>query len=726
MMGWEADLPEEQDPGMLRRVGDYVGNAAVSAGRGVYNAVSGDNRTEFPEAPEFAPTYGYSKGPNGELPQVGSIMSSSITPDPNAQFDILSKSIPGLEKKTDKFGNIMLKAPGMADWTYLNKPGISGRDIDEIGTQTLATLPLMGLAGRAGSTGLMMARGALGMGGASVAQDLGAMAQGSEQGIDPGRAAVSAGLGAAVPAALPLAAAGLGALKGGAERAGRAYRKYTNPREYARSQVQGAFDEDAASGINVGTPGHQVTVLTPAERAAADSRGQDLRVIDYGGGTVQDLARKSANISGAARDDMMRAIAPRYQGQQGRTADLFADELGFDRSIQQVGQQLSAQGRRLRQPAYNTAYRDGAQGISTPELTQLQTSPVFARAMQRANATMLDRQAVPGIFTTGARGPNGYTLEYWDQVKQVLDDAYNIAKRQGANSKALNIDQMRRSLRDTLDNAVPSYSHARSTAETFFDAADALEAGQKFATEKFDPINAQHAIAALNPPEQALFQESFARQFANDIRATGDRSNVLNRINSSELERDRMKMGLGANYPKLESFLRIENMMDAARNAMGNSTSARQLVQLFRNYGLSGMVEGVGALAHDPHAMLTGMAMLGFKLIDQTVDARVAKHVANFLVSKDPDMFLNGIKQAATPRWLEAIRAADNALNSAGLYKTVPQQVGVNAAMAKPAEQQDDRTKIAFEKARTAIAQGADRNAVMQRMLKMGINPRGL
>lgn len=553
------------------------------------------------------------------------------------------------------------------------------------------------------------------------------MAQGSEQGIDPGRAAVSAGLGAAVPAALPLIAGTIGALKGGAERVGSTYQRYAHPEAYARSQVQGAFDEDAARGLNIGNPGHQVTVLTPAERAAADARGQDLVTMDYGGGTVQDLARKAGNVSGAARDTIMRAVAPRYEGQQGRAADLFANEMGFNRSVKEVGDQLATRARQMRQPAYDTAYRDGAQGISAPELTQLQTSPIFARAMQRANATMLDRQAVPGIFTTGSRGPNGYTLEYWDQVKRGLDDAYNIAQRQGANAKAMNIDQMRRSLRNTLDKAVPNYAHARSTAETFFDADDALEAGQKFASGKFDPVDAQHAIAALNAPERSLFQEGFARQFANDIRATGDRSNVLNRINSSELERDRMNLGLGSRgYAQLESFLRIEQMMDAARNAMGNSTTARQLMQFGREYGLPMLMEMGAAGFHDPHAALAGMALFGFKLLNQRIDANVMNHVANLLTSKNPDMFLNGIKQVSTPTWLAAIRAADNALNSAGIYKAAGQQAAVNAATAKPVEQQDERSKVAFDKARQAIAQGADRNAVMQRLLKSGINPRGL
>ena len=100
--------------------------------------------TEFdaPEAP----------GP----PDITGIMRSAITSDPAAQVDILKNNIPDLETRQDKFGNVMLrsKALGVNDWSYLNRPGMSARDLDEVGTQTLATLPFGGALG--------MGRGLLG------------------------------------------------------------------------------------------------------------------------------------------------------------------------------------------------------------------------------------------------------------------------------------------------------------------------------------------------------------------------------------------------------------------------------------------------------------------------------------------------------------------------------------------------------------------------------------
>lgn len=171
------EAPKAEKPSLLARAKDLF---------------TGELRTEFPDAPEFLQAYvGASKNmPDGA--DAGAVNRSAITPDPKAQVDILKKHIPGLEEKTDKFGNIMLKAPGMDDFAYLNKPGASGRDLDELGTQTLATLPFFGALGLGGNIFGRAAVGAGVGGAASVAQDAAAVAQGSEQGIDGKRAGISA------------------------------------------------------------------------------------------------------------------------------------------------------------------------------------------------------------------------------------------------------------------------------------------------------------------------------------------------------------------------------------------------------------------------------------------------------------------------------------------------------------------------------------------------------
>lgn len=189
-----ANIPQAAHPEPVQRTprvmrGGSMGNyGALDA---AMDYATGDNRTEFKDAKEFTPAL--VEATNKLQPAA---MRSAVTPDQKAQLDILKSNYPDLESKTDKYGNVMLKAPGMTEWAYLNKPGLSERDFDEFGTQTLVTLPFTGLFGAGRSIlGRAVAGGAAG-GAGSVTQDLAAMAQGSEQGIDPTRAAFATGLGA--------------------------------------------------------------------------------------------------------------------------------------------------------------------------------------------------------------------------------------------------------------------------------------------------------------------------------------------------------------------------------------------------------------------------------------------------------------------------------------------------------------------------------------------------
>lgn len=146
-------------------------------------------------SPEFDPP---AAAPDERNPDLTSVARSGITPDPKAQLDILRRNIPGLESREDKYGNIMLRAPqiGVPEWTYLNAPGLSGRDADEITTQVGATLPFGAVVGLGRNIAARAGIGAVATAGASVAQDLAAIQQGSEQGIDKTRAAIAGGVGA--------------------------------------------------------------------------------------------------------------------------------------------------------------------------------------------------------------------------------------------------------------------------------------------------------------------------------------------------------------------------------------------------------------------------------------------------------------------------------------------------------------------------------------------------
>jgi hypothetical protein len=678
---------------------------------GIKSVFTGAGRTEFPEAPEFAAAQadaappevkqaanlglagggGFTPAQTDEqqiatadyLDQTAATGNSNITPDEQAQFDIMAKAIPGLERKTDKHGNLMLKAPGMGDFAYLNKPGVSTRDMTEFGLQTAATLPLASVAAPVRGAGVMrnMLRGAGGLMAASAEQDVLAEAAGSEQGLDEGRALLSGGIGAALPAAGAVARGVTGMVSGTASKLRNAALNVTNPKEVARREVQAAFQRDFDSG---GLTARDA--LQPSDIPLAAARGQDTRVADFGGANVKAEARKAANFSASARDDIMRAVQPRFEGQATRGATLVENEMGFSGSARMARRDLDDAAQKARAPLYLQAFAAGKGGYDTPVLRKLQESPTFQRAMGAAEHRLQDRAATPGWKSTGIRGANGHTLEYWDQVKRVLDDYAGQAIRKGKKDQGALLTSMARDLRNHLDaqgQAGKLYNHARGTAMNFFNADNALEAGEAFAKGSFNFQDAAMQVGALTAPEKKLFAEGFADHLVRKIRDTRDRSSLLNRIMQSPNEQERVKIAIGqGKFDQLEAFLRLEGIMDRLRTEMGNSTTTRQAIEAMKSYGTQTIGGGVGLYGMyegDPQAMIIGALMTGGKMAQLHINSKVAEEVARLLTSKDPDVFLKGLQAVGKQPINTAIRAFDNLLADIGVAAPIAVQTGVNA-----------------------------------------------
>lgn len=190
-----------------------AGRSGLTWGQWARDLVTGEHTTEHPNAEEFAtalargvPQENIERLRNVDF-DMSAVNRAAVTPDPAAQLDILRRNIPGLESRTDRHGNLMLRAPlfGVTDWTYLNRPGISGRDLDELATGTLVTLPFFGLFGQGANLATRVGTGALAGAAGSVTQDVAAIASGSEQGIDPLRAGIGGVVGGALAPGVPSA-----------------------------------------------------------------------------------------------------------------------------------------------------------------------------------------------------------------------------------------------------------------------------------------------------------------------------------------------------------------------------------------------------------------------------------------------------------------------------------------------------------------------------------------
>jgi hypothetical protein len=455
-------------------------------------------------------------------------------------------------------------------------------------------------------------------------------------------------------------------------------RGIVNPAEEAARRVGGAVSRDVAGGS---------AGLTPQEFQAAQAAGQPVNVMDLGGETTRALARSAANTSPEGRAVLNRAINDRFELQSTRLTDWLRSTFHYpDAPAQQAA--LAEAGRNVNRVGYATAHNDpAAQAMWDEGFQQLMQAPVMQEAARGATRTGANQAAMAGFapvrnpfefHDVGSLTPR-YTqrvdnqgrtilpnLGFWDQVKRNLDDQINTLQRSGANSAARDAQQLRTALVSHLDELVPSYAQARAGAAHFFGAEHALEAGQNFVNSRLGNREARLALAQMNSTERQLFQDGFVDRFVQQLRETPDRRSVLNAIANSPASVERLHIALGPQRAgELEAMMRVEHVMDLARPAVqGNSTTARQLAEL----GLAG---GVGTITGggnplDPQSLVHAALVYGALRGRGAINERVSRQVAQLLASGASTRIAQGIRMAAQPRMLGALRNADAALARAG------------------------------------------------------------
>jgi hypothetical protein len=248
-------------------------------------------------------------------------------------------------------------------------------------------------------------------------------------------------------------------------------------------------------------------------------------------------------------------------------------------------------------------------------------------------------------------------LQFWDYTKRELDDMAGAALRGGRNSEAATLTNIASTLRSELDKAVPSYASARQGAAAFFGAEDALDAGRKFVTLSKSIPETKQALAKMNGAEKDAFAVGFASELKDAINATRDRANVIDRIYGTPEARQKIALALGdGKAQQFEAFVRVEQIMDRMRGAMGNSTTARQLKEL----GMAGAAgAGVGAVTGDwKSGLTTALLVRGARAYGTKIDETMAKSIARMLLSDDPQQIKTAISVAGrNQKALETIDA---------------------------------------------------------------------
>jgi len=503
------------------------------------------------------------------------------------------------------------------------------------------------LGQHAGAFGARVAGG--GLGGATMG---GAMGLG--EGNDLGERLKNAGTSALVGGAL--GAAAVPAVEGIVGGIGGAYNKFVAP---TVQRARAAFNPETVAGEKVGSTLARGRQMTNDEFAGHIAEGEPVILADVGGEPTRGLARYAANASPEARGTLNEGIRPRYASQSERFSteveSLFPNRPDYAKDIDR----LTAQRKREVGPAYDRAYAQGSTGVFNDELYNLTGAPAVQDAMrdvtrraknQEAYGTPIGEIIDPFAFNKqgqlvakeGMKATDA-NLPYWDIVKKNLDDKVTSLYKQGLNEEARDIVKLRNGLRDTLDELVPSYKKARGDYSKFMGAEDAYEAGINLSRmTKSDSLSvAMKDIGRLSESERELLARGYASDLLGKIDRASDKRSIINNtfLGGSPVERAKLREALGPErVAALEARVRVEEMMDTVRRAVGeNSTTARQLAEQAL-YG--GVGTGAGFAAGDDmkSASIGGMAGLLLRAGKGKIDVSVANEIAKILVSRDPAM----------------------------------------------------------------------------------------
>ncbi len=502
------------------------------------------------------------------------------------------------------------------------------------------------------------------------------MAKGGSKEAILGNAAISGAIGGSIP----LIGAGISK---GVEAAGNKLSPILNAMKDASKEGSRRVGVAVARDMQANPTG----LLGVVDDQVARANNIPLANIDRGGETTRALARSVANQSPEARATIAKLADDRFAGQGSRAVGLLQRLAGGNADDLAFREALETQARSANSAAYKQAYSDpNAERLYTKGMQKLMQSPSFRQAVNEVPKRSADRGAVAGFkeianpFTKNSQGQyvlrqkaNGElvapNLQFWDHAKRNLDGQIGIAQRAGDKTLASDLMGLKGKLVTELDTAVPAFQSARQGASAFFGADNAIDAGKKFATAPRSLPEATKAFKSFTNMEKQAFTRGYASELVDKIKATSDRANVINQVFKSPASRESMQMVFGPEkFKQIEAYVRVEDIVDRLRGSMGNSTTARQLMELGIGAGAGGAIGGYnggfeGALSGAALGAGAAAAKQGASAIVKSANNKTMEHMAKLLTSNDPKALEQAVRYASqSPIFMTILERFSNAL----------------------------------------------------------------
>jgi hypothetical protein len=395
--------------------------------------------------------------------------------------------------------------------------------------------------------------------------------------------------------------AGAHGVVSGIGKAGEVWRGYKqSPENRAIMQIGKAAD-DRFGAYNAHTMDHRVNNLGP-EAARVDALGER----GYG------MARQSANINPEARETITDFAVNRRADQNVRlTRDVqFAGGTsGSTASVDQMRRAAYEQARPAIGAAYNEARVMGSE-IPFSAFDDILTHPAVTDALDKARENVAYRERM---------GQPGGNLAVLDETKRLLDSHASNYSDPNRGIYA----ELAEGLRTRTDQLLmgPEYATARGLREDAFRADESFDLGARLGQRNV-PIEVPAAAGNVRPHHQQNMAAAYAQTKAGRLLNNNNTAGALTEFVTPQGRRA-SAAALGPRGPGFNQAVDREAIYGRLNNALGNSTTARQLIEA------GDMGQGAGALSYgigmDP---VTAVGIGGITQLAQKFGPMLSKAIA--------------------------------------------------------------------------------------------------